>query len=81
MNKIQRVYAAIHGNIPDRVPASFWFHFPKEEARGEKGVRSHLDYYRQADLDFLKIMNEHPYRVPVEIKNPADWRAIKLLLR
>jgi uroporphyrinogen decarboxylase len=77
MNKIQRVRAALAGETPDRVPASFWFHFPKEQAHGKESVQAHLAYYRQAGLDFLKIMNEHPYRVDVDIKNPADWRKIK----
>jgi len=77
MNKIQRVRAALNGEIPDRVPASFWFHFPKEQAHGKDSVRAHLDYYRKTDLDFLKIMNEHPYRVETQIKNPSDWRKLK----
>jgi len=77
MNKIQRVQAAVKGNLPDRVPASFWFHFPKEMAHGKESAKAHLDYYRQADLDFLKIMNEHPYEVDIAIKNPADWRKIR----
>jgi len=77
MNKIERVRAVLAGDTPDRVPASFWFHFPGEQAHGKAAVQAHLDYYRQANLDFLKIMNEHPYRVETEIKNPADWRKLK----
>lgn len=77
MYKIHRVRAALKGEMPDRVPASFWFHFPKEQAHGEASVKAHLNYFRQADLDFLKIMNEHPYRVETPIKNPSDWRKIK----
>ena len=77
MNKIERVRAALAGETPDRVPASFWFHFPEEQAHGKAAVQAHLEYYHQADLDFLKIMNEHPYHVKMEIKNPADWRKLK----
>ncbi len=77
MDKIQRVRAALKGDIPDRVPASFWFHFPKQQAHGEASVKAHINYFRQANLDFLKIMNEHPYRVETSIKNPSDWRKIK----
>jgi uroporphyrinogen decarboxylase len=77
MNKIERVRAALTGQTPDRVPASFWFHFPEEDAHGKPAVQAHLDYYRQAGLDFLKIMNEHPYQVETVIKNPADWRKLK----
>lgn len=28
MNKIERVRAALRGEPVDRIPASFWFHFP-----------------------------------------------------
>lgn len=77
MNKIQRVRAALSGEMPDRVPASFWFHFPEDQAHGKGSVKAHLKYFRQAGLDFLKIMNEHHYQVETTIKNPADWRKIK----
>jgi len=77
MNKIQRLRATLNGRMPDRVPASFWFHLPKEMAHGKASVKEHLEYYRQTDLDFLKIMNEHPYKVEHKIKIPSDWRKIK----
>lgn len=77
MNKTQRVKAALKGDVPDRVPASFWFHFPEEEKHGKASVKAHLKYYRQTGLDFVKIMNEHPYRIATEIRHPSDWRKIK----
>jgi uroporphyrinogen decarboxylase len=78
MNKIERVRAVLNGRKPDRVPASFWFHFPpKGKVRGKESVKAHLEYYRNAGIDFLKIMNEHPYQVDIDIKNPTDWRKIK----
>ena len=77
MNKVERMRAVLAGEVADRVPASFWFHFPEDQAHGVESVKAHLDYYRQADLDFLKIMNEHPYQVETHIKNPIDWRKLK----
>ena len=77
MNKVERMRAVLAGEVADRVPASFWFHFPEDQAHGVESVKAHLDYYRQADLDFLKIMNEHPYQVETNIKNPIDWRKLK----
>lgn len=77
ISKIERMRTVLAGEIPDRVPASFWYHFPEDQAHGQEAVRAHIDYYRQADLDFLKIMNEHPYRVENTIKNPIDWRKLK----
>ncbi|MFA7408114.1 MAG: uroporphyrinogen decarboxylase family protein [Anaerolineaceae bacterium] len=77
MNRIERIRAVLAGQVPDRVPASFWFHFPAEQAHGEAAVKAHLDYFRQIKPDFLKIMNEHPYQTKVQIKIPSDWRKLK----
>jgi uroporphyrinogen decarboxylase len=77
MNKVQRIKAVLKGDVPDAVPASFWFHFPEPQAHGKAMVKAHLDYYHRADLDFLKIMNEHRYHVETQIKTPSDWRKLK----
>jgi len=77
MNKVKRLRTVLAGELPDRVPASFWFHFPDAQAHGQESAQAHLSFLRQANLDFLKIMNEHPYRVETEIKHPNDWRKIK----
>jgi uroporphyrinogen decarboxylase len=77
MNKIERVRAALAGAPVDRVPASFWFHFTQDKAHGEASVQAHLDYYRASGVDFLKVMNEHPYQANVDIKTPSDWRKVR----
>ncbi|MFN2201146.1 MAG: uroporphyrinogen decarboxylase family protein [Caldilineaceae bacterium] len=77
MDKVERVRAAIAGEPVDRVPASFWFHFTPDKHHGKASVQAHLDYYRESNVDFLKVMNEHPYRANVDIASPADWRRIR----
>jgi uroporphyrinogen decarboxylase len=77
MNKVERVRAALVGAAVDRVPASFWFHFTRDKAHGEASVKAHLDYYRESGVDYLKVMNEHPYRADVRIKTPADWKQVR----
>jgi uroporphyrinogen decarboxylase len=79
MNKIERVHAALKGEPVDRVPASFWFHFPSDQIAGHAMAQAHLDYYRQADQDFLKVMNDNRYPVlgAEEIQSPQDWRRVK----
>jgi uroporphyrinogen decarboxylase len=77
MDKLERVRAALAGEAVDRVPASFWFHFPAEQAHGEASVKAHLDYYWASGVDYLKVMNEHPYRTEVIFQTPADWRAVR----
>ena len=77
MNRIERVRAALAGNEVDRVPASFWYHFTADKAHGEASVRAHIDFYRESGIDFLKVMNEHPYRTDVSIRTPGDWRRLR----
>ena len=79
MNKIERMQAMLQGERPDRVPAGFWFHFPAANAAGQAMAQAHIDYYRAADPDLLKVMNDNGYeRVGVEaITSPADWRKLE----
>lgn len=77
MNKVQRVRAALAGKAVDRVPASFWYHFTRDKAHGDASVKAHLDYYQASGIDFLKVMNEHPYQANVTVSSPADWRKLR----
>jgi uroporphyrinogen decarboxylase len=77
MNKIERVRAALAGAEVDRIPASFWYHFPAAQKHGASSVKAHLAYYRESGVDFLKVMNEHPYEANVKIDTPADWRGVR----
>ncbi len=79
MNKIERVQAALRGEPVDRVPASFWFHFPEDQRAGHAMAVAHLNYYRAADPDFLKVMNDNGYELlgVDEIRAPADWRKVR----
>ena len=79
MNKIERVRAALRSEPEDVAPASFWFHFPAEQRAGHAMAQAHLAYYRAADPDFLKVMNDNGYALTgVEsIRTPADWRKLR----
>ncbi len=77
MNKVDRVRAALAGEPVDRVPASFWLHFPDAMKRGPASIQAHMQYLADTDVDFLKIFNEHPYQTNVEIKAPADWKEVR----
>ena len=55
MDKRTRVLNAMNKKEVDHVPVGFWFHFSGEEAAGYACVQAHLNYYRETDLDFLKV--------------------------
>lgn len=80
MDKRTRVLNAMNKKNVDHVPVGFWFHFDGEEASGEACVKAHLKYYRETDLDFVKIMCDgfFPYPLP-EIHDSADWKKMEPL--
>ena len=73
MTNKERVIAAIKGEKVDRVPASFSLHFPKEIAKGESGVKAHLDFYRETGVDIMKIMNENLVPVFEKYEGHSSW--------
>lgn len=80
MDKRTRVLHAMNKKEVDHVPVAFWFHFSGEEALGDACVQAHLKYYKETDLDFVKIMcdNYFPYPLP-QIKQASDWKTLKPL--
>ncbi|MDO4293845.1 MAG: uroporphyrinogen decarboxylase family protein [Eubacteriales bacterium] len=81
MDKRTRVLTAMNGGEVDHVPAAFWFHFAGAEAEGDGCVQAHLNYYKETDLDFVKIMCDgyFPFPVETEITCAADWAKLKAL--
>jgi uroporphyrinogen decarboxylase len=79
MNKLERVQAALHNQPVDHVPTSFWFHFDEEHIAGQAMADTHLTYYRTADPDFLKVMNDTGYElVGIDsIQTTLDWRRLR----
>ena len=81
MNKRERVLAVLNGERVDFIPGSFWYHFiHKEDTIGEGAVQAHLKYYRDTDVDFIKIMSDGlGYPLRVKIENAQDWYKVKPL--
>lgn len=81
MDKRTRVLNAFNNQPVDRVPVGFWFHFSGEEGMGQPCIDAHLEYYRCAGPDMVKIMSDgyfpHPFQV--EIREAADWRKVEPL--
>ncbi len=73
MTNRERVIAAIKGMEVDRVPVSFSLHFPQDKAKGEAGVKSHLEFYRETGVDIMKIMNENLVPVFEKYEGPSSW--------
>lgn len=78
MDKRTRVLHALNKQPVDHVPVGFWYHFAGEEAMGEACVQAHLRYFRETDLDFIKVMCDSyfPYPITEKIEKAADWRKL-----
>lgn len=79
MDRIQRVRRAIAGLEVDRIPAGFWTHFPPAAATGRAMADAHLDFYRRSGVDFVKVMNDNPYRLVGldRVDRASDWRRLR----
>ena len=79
MDRIERVRRAIAGHEVDRIPAGFWTHFPPAASTGRAMADAHLDFYRRSGVDFVKVMNDNPYRLVGldRIDRPSDWRRLR----
>lgn len=76
MTKKERVVAAIHQKSVDFVPSGFSLHFPSEQAFGDKGVETHLSFFKATDTDICKIMNENLVPSFGSITRPEDYRIV-----
>ena len=81
MTKRQRVEAVIRGQQPDHPPVSFWYHFGPSQITGQAALDAHLGHLETYDLDFVKVMNDHPFpRGDIGvIRAAADLKKIKPL--
>lgn len=63
MNKKQRVFAAVNGETPDRLPYSLWSHLPGIDLDPERLAEETYNFYKTYDVDFIKTMNNGMYAI------------------
>lgn len=74
-SKRDRMMQCLHGEEYVGSLGSFWYHFPETLWEKDAFIKAHVDYYRETDIDFMKIMEE--IRYTFDMKTAADWRAYK----
>ncbi|MGB9682860.1 MAG: uroporphyrinogen decarboxylase family protein [bacterium] len=83
MTKRERILSTIRGELPDRIPFSFWYHFRwLEFSSGEPLAKEELEFYKMYDPDFLKVMHDIPFELPQgvnRIDTPEDWYKLDIL--
>lgn len=77
MTKKERVLKAFQNQPVDKVPMGFWYHFSSDEDTGEVIVKQHLDLYREAGTDFIKVMCDGYFNYPnpyiEKVTCAEDW--------
>jgi len=66
LTKRERLEAAIHGEVTDRVPIALWRHFPGDDYRPEDLAASVVGFQRRYDFDFVKV-------TPASSFSVTDW--------
>ena len=63
---------------PNYTPAAFFLHFGNEYKSGSAAAARHLEFFRQTDMDFVKIQFEQTYERQTFLEKPSDWSKLKL---
>lgn len=67
MTRHQRLFAALQGELVDRVPVGAWMHFGTEHLNATKTAQIHEDFQRAYDWDFIKVMSDYHFDVPSDV--------------
>ena len=81
-NKRERMRDWLAGKAdPNYTPAAFFLHFAPEYKTGSAAARRHLEFFRQTDMDFVKIQFEQTYERQAFLQLPSDWAKLALRKR
>jgi len=73
MRKRERLEGAVAGTPLDRAPVALWRHFPGDDQRSADLARSHWQFQRAYDWDFLRFMPARHFQV-VDYGLQSEWR-------
>jgi uroporphyrinogen decarboxylase len=78
-NKRERMLQWLAGKPePNYTPAAFFLHFAPEFKNGLPAAKRHMEFFRQTDMDFVKIQFEQTYTRQEFLQKPADWSKLAL---
>jgi uroporphyrinogen decarboxylase len=78
-NKRERMLQWLAGKTdPNYTPAAFFLHFGPGYKNGSAAAKRHLEFFRQTDMDFVKIQFEQTYERQEFLQKPSDWSKLTL---
>ena len=63
MNKKERIYRAVRGEKPDKLPYAIWTHLPGIDMDPERLADATYDFFKTYDTDLIKTMNNGMYAI------------------
>ena len=82
VNKRERMRQWLAGKPdPHYTPAAFFLHFAPEYKTGSAAAQRHLEFFRQTDMDFVKVQFEQTYERQEFLQKPAHWSKLELRKR
>ena len=60
----ERVDRALRGQVVDRPPFTFYYHFGLENLPGDHHAKATLEFHRKFQTDLVKVMSDFPYPRP-----------------
>ena len=79
VNKRERMLRWLDGKTDaNYTPAAFFLHFGPDYKNGSAAAKRHMEFFRQTDMDFVKIQFEQLYERQEFLKVPADWSKLTL---
>ncbi|MFQ9158294.1 MAG: uroporphyrinogen decarboxylase family protein [Blautia sp.] len=81
IDKRAEMMKALRGDKTERLLCSVWRHLPEEKRKGEYVIEDQIRYYRETDVDFLKIMSDGYFPYPLERipETASEWYQLKPL--
>lgn len=73
MNKRETLLNLADNKPTSYVPAAFFMHFDAAYQQGQAAIDKHLEFFRQTDMDLVKIQYEQKPPTGVTIAKPEDW--------
>ena len=61
MTKVERIKAAVKKQPTDKLPYSFWTHFPDYDQDPALVAQKTYEFFKEYDIDFIKMMNNGMY--------------------
>lgn len=77
MNKRERFFAAVCGQIVDRPPVTAWVHFLSDHLTGEQTAALHRCFLETYDWDVVKVMNDYRYPIPAGVQTLEDRASLR----